>query len=98
MNITQILIIITLVLLGIIFIVWKIYKDGLRKTVIDLIVEVEKNFKDNQTKFKTVVNSILVKLPFPFNLIPASFIEKFVQKTFDEVKKALDYRPEKEEK
>ena len=92
MEITQILIIVALVLLAIIFIAWKIYKDGLRKTIIDLIVEVERNLKDNQTKFETVVNSILVRLPFPFNLIPTSTIERFVQKTFDEVKKALDYR------
>lgn len=92
MEITQIFIIVIFVLLAIIFVAWKIYKDGLRKTVIDLIVDVERNLKDNQTKFETVVNSILVRLPFPFNLIPASAIENFVQKTFDEVKKALDYR------
>ena len=76
------------------FIAWTIYKDGLKETIVKLIVEAEKLLEDNQDKFNTVVNGVLVRLPVPFNLIPVSFIERLVQKIFDEVKICLDYRPE----
>ena len=79
------------------FIAWTIYKDGLKETIVKLIVEAEKLLEDNQDKFNTVVNGVLVRLPVPFNLIPVSFIERLVQKIFDEVKEALDYRPEVKE-
>lgn len=93
MEITNIIAIAVISLIAAIFIVWKIYKNGLRKTAIDLIVEVEERFENNEEKFNTVVNGLLVKLPFPFNvLITVSTVEKFVQATFDEIKKALDYQ------
>ena len=90
----QIISVAVIALITAIFIAWKIKKKGLRKTAIDLIVEAEKNFIDNQVKFDTVVTEILVRLPIPFNFIPASFISDFVQEVFDEVKVALDYKPE----
>lgn len=77
------------------FIGWKIYKGGLRKTAIDLIVRVEEELEDNREKFDTVVNGLIMKLPFPLNIIiTTSTIENFVQATFDEIKKALDYQKE----
>lgn len=94
MNTTEIVIIAGIAICAAFLIAWKIYKQGLRKTAIDLIVEVEKNFKDNQMRFSTVVNGIIVRMPFPLNLIPVSIVENFVQKTFDEIKVALDYRKE----
>lgn len=97
MEITQIIAMVVIIIAVVFFIIWKIYKDGLRKTAIELIVEVERRFKDNQVKFDTVVNGILVKLPIPFNFIPASIIAKFVQKVFDEIKICLDYTPERKE-
>lgn len=92
MEVIQIISLVVIVLVAALFIAWKIYKNGLRKVAIELIVEVEDLLKDNQEKFNTVVNGILVRLPFPFNFIPVNFIEKFVQATFDEIKKALDYK------
>ena len=93
MEVTNIIAIAVISLIAALFIAWKIYKNGLRKTAIDLIVEVEDRFRDNEEKFNTVVNGLIVKLPFPFNvIISASTIEKFVQATFDEIKKALDHQ------
>lgn len=79
------------------FIAWEIYKNGLKAVIIKLIVEAERLLEDNQDKFNSVVSGVLVRLPIPFNLIPVSFIEKLVQKIFDEVKECLDYRPETKE-
>jgi K+ transporter len=88
------LILILAILIIAIFIVWEIYKNGLKTTIIKLIVEAESLLEDNQEKFNTVVNGVLVRLPVPFNFIPVSFIEDLVQTIFDEIKEALDYRPE----
>ena len=79
------------------FIAWEIRKKGLKPTIRSLIVEAERLLEDNQDKFNTVVAGVLVRLPVPFNLIPVSWVEKLVQKTFDEVKECLDYRPEEKE-
>lgn len=93
METTNIIAIAVVGLITALFIAWKIYKSGLRKTAIDLIVRAEEELEDNREKFNTVVNGLIVKLPFPFNvLITTSTVEKFVQATFDEIKKALDYQ------
>ena len=98
MELTQILLLIVVVLAFIVIVAWKIYKNGLRKVVIELIVEVEETLSDNEEKFNTVVNAIITRLPIPFNfIITTNTVKKFVQKTFDEIKKALDYQ-KKEEK
>ena len=95
MEITQILLLIIIVLATVIILAWKLYKNGLRKVVIDLIVEVEETLNDNEEKFNAVVNGVIMKLPLPFNLIiTTNTVKKFVQSTFDEIKKALDYIPE----
>ena len=90
----NILCIIIFVLLILFFVLWQIKKNGLRKTIIDLIVEAEKTLTDNQDKFNQVCEGVINKLPFPFNLIPYTFIAKLCQKVFDEVKIALDYQKE----
>lgn len=96
MDIMQIFCIAVILIITAIFIGWKIYKNGLRKTVIDLIVKVEDTIEDNQEKFNNVVMGIIEKLPFPFNIfITTTSIENFVQKVFDEVKVALDYNKKK---
>lgn len=93
MDIPQIITIVIFFLFVILFTVWKIYKNGLRKTVVDLIVKAEETLEDNQEKFDSVVMGVITKLPFPFNiLITTKSINKFVQTTFDEIKKALDYQ------
>lgn len=97
MEITQLLILIIIILAVVIILAWKIYKNGLRKTAIDLIVEVEEKLSDNREKFETVVNAIILRLPIPFNfIITTKTVEKFVQSTFDEIKKALDYQKKEE--
>lgn len=90
-------IIVLAVLIIAFFVAWQIYKNGLKATIRSLIVEAERLLDDNQDKFNSVVSGVLVRLPIPFNLIPVSFIEKLVQKIFDEVKECLDYRPEEKE-
>ena len=97
MEAYQIVMLVIAVLIIAIYIIWTIYKKGLKTVIIHLIVEAERLLEDNQDKFNTVVNGVLVRLPVPFNLIPVSFIEKLVQKIFDEVKECLDYRPEDKE-
>lgn len=79
------------------FVAWQICKNGLKPTIRSLIVEAERLLEDNQDKFNTVVNGVLVRLPVPFNLIPVSWVEELVQTIFDELKEALDYRPEEKE-
>lgn len=97
MDKTQIICLAVILILAGLYISWQIYKKGLRKTAIDLIVRAEATLQDNQEKFESVCAGILIRLPFPLNLIPVTFVEDFVQKVFDEIKVALDYR-ESEEK
>ena len=92
MNTIQIVAAVVIVVIAAFYILWKVKKNGLRKTAIQMIVYAEKNFDDNQVRFESVVQGILSKLSFPFNMIPSSAISKFVQSVFDEIKEALDYR------
>lgn len=94
MEVTQILIIAIASLIVLLYAIWQVTKHGFRKTVVKLIVEAEKTFKSNEDKFKQVCEGLIAKLPFPANLMPYSVISNFVQKVFDEVKEALDYREE----
>ena len=94
MEITKIAIYVLVALIILAYIIWQIVKNGLRQTCVDLIVRAEKTLHDNQDKFDSVVEGIIIRLPFPINLIPTSFVASFVQKVFDEVKIALDYRGE----
>lgn len=91
MNIYVIILLIFLFLIVLAYILWQIKKNGLRSFIIECIVYAEDTLKNNQEKFNSVCTRVIAKLPFPFNLIPTSFIEDFVQKVFDEVKVALDY-------
>ena len=91
-----VILVIAIIIIGL-FIAWQICKNGLKPTIRSLIVEAERLLEDNQDKFNSVVNGVLVRLPIPFNLIPVSFIEKLVQKIFDELKEALDYTPAQKE-
>ena len=97
MEAYQIIMLVLAVLIIAIYLIWTIYKKGLRTVIIHLIVEAESLLEDNRDKFNTVVSGVLVRLPIPFNFIPVSCIEKLVQKIFDEVKECLDYRPENKE-
>ena len=96
MDKTQIICFAVIIILTGLYIAWQIYKKGLRKVAIDLIVKAEATLQDNQEKFETVCAGIIIRLPFPLNLIPTKLVEDFVQKVFDEIKIALDYRDNKE--
>lgn len=96
MNIYIILLLIFLFLTILIYVLWQIKKNGLRSFVIECIVYAEDNLTNNKVKFESVCNMVITKLPFPLNMIPSSFIANFVQKVFDEVKIALDYKKREE--
>lgn len=79
----------------IIYIVWQIKKNGLRGAVVNLIVKAEDvyNKGDNEEKINYVIDKVIALLPMPFSLlITRTTIRKFIQKVFDETKKALDYK------
>lgn len=78
-----------------VYLLYRIKKDGLRVTVVDLIVSAEKLFQkgENRQKFEYVVEKIIKLLPAPIRFfITLEAVEDFVQMVFDETKKALDYR------
>lgn len=95
-NLAEILAIATVSIYILIFIIWQIKKNGLRKIAVSLIVYAEDNFRNNEDKFNYCVDQLIrnfIKPPFSF-LITTDNVEKFVQSTFDLCKKALDYRKE----
>ena len=80
---------------AIIYIVWQIKKNGLRGAVVNLIVKAEDlyNKGENEEKINYVIDKVIALLPMPFQLlITRETIRKFIQKVFDETKKALDYK------
>ena len=80
---------------GIIYVAWQIKKNGLRGTVINFIVEAEQNFIQgaNEGKMNYVIDKVIAIIPMPFSLlITRDMVRAFIQKIFDEVKKALDYK------
>ena len=96
-EILCIVILIAICIIVLAILLWKIKKDGLRATVVDLIVSAETMFKkgENRQKFNYVVNKFIQFLPMPVRFfITVEAVEKFVQLIFDETKKALDYREE----
>lgn len=92
----QIISVAVIALITAIFIAWKIKKKGLRQTAIDLIVLAEKHFgaEQGREKMAEVVIGLLTKLGCPKTAIAYAIIERFAQAVFDEVKVALDYKPE----
>lgn len=84
-----------LLLIGtIIYIAWQIKKNGLRGTVVKLIVEAESEFNkgENENKINYVIDKVIALIPAPFSLfITREFVRDFIQKIFDEIKEALDY-------
>lgn len=108
MDIQQIIgitIAIATVVVFIIYIAWQIKKKGLKEFAIDMILEAEELFKQGQnsekmehviTAIKTMLGTSTVgKILSIF--ITDENIEKFIQSVFDNLKKALDYVPKKEE-
>lgn len=78
---------------AIIYIAWLIKKKGLRGTVIQFILEAESSFNQGDEKLNYVIDKVIAIIPMPFTLfITRESAKKFIQKIFDEVKTALDYK------
>ncbi len=78
-----------------IYLLWQVRKNGLRATVVDLIVSAEKIFQkgQNRQKMNYVIEKVISNLPMPVRFfITVDAVEKFIQLVFDETKKALDYK------
>lgn len=72
---------------------YKIQKDGLRETVVQLIVAAERTFAsgEGKKKMEAVVAGIHEFIPFPLSIIlTETAIKNFCQMVFDEVKEALN--------
>lgn len=94
MNILSIIIIAVAVIIAIVFLIYKIKKEGLRPLTISIIVEAEKLYEKgkNEEKFNYVFNIIYENVPGVLKLLfTKENINKFIQKIFDEIKIALDY-------
>ena len=102
MNVTNLCIIILILACVsiLIYLLYRIKKDGLRAVTVELIVYAEKKFgsKKGQEKMAFVIDALTKQIPAPFNLlINEETIMSFAQSVFDLVKNALDYRPIDEE-
>ena len=76
---------------------YMIQKNGLRETVIKLIVVAERNFGsgEGKKKMESVIAGIYNLIPFPLSaLFTEKSISDFCQIVFDEVKEALNYKPQ----
>ena len=77
------------------YLLYQIKKNGLRATVIQLIVYAEKTLGSGQGKAKMdyVIDKLISILPIPVRFfITREEVQDFAQHIFDEIKEALDYR------
>ena len=77
------------------YLLYSIKKNGLRATVIHLIVYAEERLGSGKGKEKMdmVIDGLTSCLPAPIKLfVTEESIKSFVQHVFDEIKEALDYR------
>lgn len=82
-----------------IWVAWQIKKKGLKEFTIDMIIKAEDMYKkgENDQKFNYVLDKVIAMIPMPLQLfISEDLIKQFIQKTFDNLKKALNYQPKKE--
>ena len=88
-----ILVLACIVILG--YLYWMIKKNGLIPVVVKMIVAAEDQFEKgaNQEKINYVIDSLLEFLPKILRcFITRENVKSFVQKVFNSVKEALDYR------
>lgn len=96
-QILPIIIVAVAALIAIGYLVYNICTKGLRQTAIDLIVAAEHEFEQGQNseKMDYVYNALVAFIPAPFRIfITKETVIAFIQKIFDEIKIALDYREE----
>lgn len=94
-KVELIICIVILALFFIIWLVWQIKKKGLRIFVTECIVEAEDKFIKgaNEGKLNYVIDKVISVIPMPLSLfITREIVKEFVQKCFDVVKQALDYK------
>lgn len=89
MNTIQIISAVVIVVIAAILIIYKIKKQGLRKTAMDAIIQAEQTFQNGEAKLEMAVGVFISALKPPLNKIPASVVTKFIQTVFDEIKDAL---------
>ena len=101
METLSIVVIVVIVALFLGLMGFKLYSNiklkGLRQTAIDLIVAAEHEFEQGQNseKMDYVYNALVAFIPAPFRIfITKETVIAFIQKIFDEIKIALDYREE----
>lgn len=102
--IIQIIIVAVIVVAFFIWLAWQIKKKGLKEFVIDMILEAESLYKkgQNSQKMQLVIDRVQTVLEstkigkIVSIFITEEDIQKFIQSVFDNLKKALDYTPEKE--
>ena len=94
-KVELIICIVVLSLAFILWLIWQIKKKGLRVCVTDWIVEAEEKFMKgaNEGKLNYVIDKVIAVIPMPLSLfVTREIVKEFVQKCFDVVKQALDYR------
>lgn len=94
-NIIDISILVIILIVYIIDVVIQIKKQGFKKYIIKLIVDAESNFEygRNSEKFNYVFDRAYEFLPKSLKLlITKPMLIRFIQKVFDEIKLALDYK------
>ena len=80
-----------------VYLLYRIKKDGLIPVVVKMIVAAEGQFEKgaNQEKINYVIDSLLEFLPKILRcFITRENVKSFVQKVFNGVKEALDYKAE----
>lgn len=101
--IIQICVVAALVIGFIIWIAWQIKKKGLKEFAIDMIIKAEDMYEQGQNnekmqyvidKVKTILNTTTIGKVLTI-FITEENIKKFIQNVFDNLKKALDYKPSK---
>lgn len=92
-EILCIILLITACVIALLALWYKIQKDGLRETVVQLIVAAERTFSsgEGKKKMEAVVAGIHDFIPFPLSIVlTETAIKNFCQMVFDEVKEALN--------
>lgn len=100
MNIQTIICIVVITVMVLSYIFYKIKTNGIKEFTINMIISAEERFNkgENAEKMDYVIDKLIVALPTPLNMIVTrKMAKKFIQKVFDELKRALDYTPKKGE-
>lgn len=96
---TEISIVVILVIAFGLWLAWQIKKNGLKEFAVQMIIKAEDMYKkgQNEEKMNYVIDKVISLIPLPLSLfITREMVKNFIQKIFDDVKRALDYQPKKE--